>query len=331
MSARALRTAGGVLAVAEARRGALRDVSFELIAAGREIADVLGGPVRVVLLAVDPLPLAGTLAASGADEVLAVPTPVPEFEGHVWAAAVEQLLDRTRPSFVLGGHTVDALGWAPAVAARRGLGFADGVTGLAPCDEGLRVRRPGPGGTSELTLALPAGRPAVLLVREGAFRPSPAPAGADPAPVRRVPLDLAGTARTEHLGYREPAPPARTDIESADILLALGRPADDDRALARLERLAAAMGATICATRPLIESGRLPRHRQVGRSGRIVRPRVYLALGISGATGHLAAVEGTPTIVAVNTDPEAPIFRVADYGATADLFAVADELERLFS
>ena len=134
-------------------------------------------------------------------------------------------------------------------------------------------------------------------------------------------------ARTEHLGFRD-AEVSDVDITKAPFLLAIGRGVEDGENVARFEELADRLGATLSVSRPLVDAGWVPSARQVGQSGRTVKPRVYLALGISGAIQHLAGMRSSETIIAVNTDPEAPIFGVAHYGAVADMFELADELER---
>jgi electron transfer flavoprotein alpha subunit len=120
------------------------------------------------------------------------------------------------------------------------------------------------------------------------------------------------------------------DITKADFLLSIGRGVEEADNIPRFTELAERMGATLSVSRPLVDAGWMPSARQVGQSGKTVKPKVYLALGISGAVQHLAGMSGADTIIAVNTDPEAPIFSVADYGAVADLFEVAEELEQQF-
>ena len=164
-----------------------------------------------------------------------------------------------------------------------------------------------------------------MLLRAGTFEPAAAGAGAVPA--RAVESRSTASARTEHVGLRE-VPAAGVDITKAR---SCSRSAGESRTRTsspRFEALAERFGATLSVSRPLVDAGWVPSARQVGQSGKTVKPRVYLALGISGAVQHLAGMRTAETIIAVNTDPEAPIFGVAHYGAVADLFEVADELEQ---
>jgi electron transfer flavoprotein alpha subunit len=308
----------GVLVLAEAR-------SFELIGAAHALSAQGAGPVTVALVGHDAEGLAGALAVTGVEQVLAVPTPRPHFEAHVAQAAVEQLIAQRRPSLVLAGHTLDTLGFAPAVAARGSHGFASDVIAVSWHEHGALAQRPAYGEQLIAELDFPDRQTAILLLRPGAFLPVAKSAG--DAAIERVELDLAGNARSEHVELREP-PVGDVDIAKADFLLAIGRGVASAERIPELQRLATAIGATLAVSGPLVESGWASRALKVGQSGKTVAPRVYLALGISGAAQHLAGMSSSRTIVAVNSDPGARIFDIAHYGAVADLFDVAAELER---
>jgi electron transfer flavoprotein alpha subunit len=144
-----------------------------------------------------------------------------------------------------------------------------------------------------------------------------------------VELALDGVAATEHLEFRE-AESSDVDITKAPFLMSIGRGVEDQDNIPRFEELAERLGATLSVSRPLVDAGWMPSARQVGQSGKTVKPRLYLAMGISGAVQHLAGMRTAETIIAVNTDPEAPIFGVAHYGAVTDMFELADELEQQF-
>ena len=318
-----------ILVLAETRRGELRPVTLELIGAARALSHQGAGPVAVALIGADAEQHAAAVGLEGVQDVLVVPAPQPQFEAHVTQAALQELIERRQPALVLAGHTIDSLGFAPAVAARGGLGFASDVTGASWSERGALVRRGAYGEKLTAELDFPGKQTVVLLLRAGAFAPADqAETGA--AGVERVELQLDGAARTEHVELRDP-PAGDVDITKADFLLSIGRGVEDEDRIAELEQLAARMGATLSASRPLVDAGWISSARQVGQSGRTVTPKVYLALGISGAVQHLAGMSKAHTIIAVNSDPEAPIFGVAQYGAVADLFEVAAELERQFA
>jgi electron transfer flavoprotein alpha subunit len=306
----------GILVLAESRRGELREVSLELIGAALTLKDQAGGRVAVAIVGADGEQHAGALGVAGVDEVLTVAAPTENFEAHVHASALETLIDQESPALVLLGHTIDSLGFGPAVAAKLGLGFASDVTALS-WDGGPVATRGGYGGKVSVELDFPGKETVLLMLRAGAFE---AAEGSGPAEARAV--NPAGEPRAEHLDFRE--------VETGDFLLSVGRGIEDKDALPQFEELADKMGATLSVSRPLVDAGWVPNARQVGQSGKTVKPKVYLALGISGAVQHLAGMQNAETIIAVNTDPEAPIFRVAHYGAVADLFDVADELAEQF-
>jgi electron transfer flavoprotein alpha subunit len=325
----------GVLAIAELRRGedeqlAVRPVTYELIAAGRELAQEGAGPLAVAVIGPAADVSVDSVALDGVSEVIVIPSPEDRYEAHVWQAAAEALIEQRAPAVVLAGHTIDSLGFAAAVASRGRHGFASDVTAVAWTEHGALAQRPAYGERLVAELDFPGKQTVVLLLRPGAN----APAGREDALangrspiVTRLELDLAGRSRTERVELRE-APIGEVDIAKADFLLSIGRGVGAADQVARMERLAAALGATLAVSGPLVEAGWASRARKVGQSGRTVAPRVYLALGISGAAQHLSGMSRSQTIIAVNSDPRARIFDVAHYGAVADLFEVADELER---
>ena len=316
----------GVLVIAETRRGELRDVSLELIAAALSVKADAGGRVAVAVIDREPDRFSERIAVDGVDEVLLVATPTEHFEAHVAGHVLTELIAAESPSLVLLGFTIDSLGFAPAVAARTGLGFASDVTALR-WDGGPVAARGAYGDKLVSELEFPGKETTLLLLRSGTFEPAQA-SGATPA-TRTVELALDGVAKTEHLGFQE-AESADVDITRSEFLLSIGRGVEDKDNIPRFEELAEKLGATLSSSRPLVDAGWMPSARQVGQSGKTVKPRVYLALGISGAVQHLAGMRTAETIIAVNTDPEAPIFGVATYGAVVDMFELADELEQQF-
>ncbi len=308
-----------VLVVAEHVRGEVRDVTFELVTAARE----LGGPVTVAVIARDPAALDVNVA--GVDEIVNVAVEPAEFECDVWQRAVEALVAERKPQFVLLGFTVNSMGYGPALAAKLGLGFASDVHGLALEGEAVIATRSFYGSKVSAELEFPGAEGVVLLLRPTAWTPAEGPGSATVSSFAAP----AGPSRARHLELVEVPADADADITQADFLLSIGRGVGERENLDLFEGLASKLGATLSVSRPLVDAGWMPSSRQVGQSGKTVKPKVYLAFGISGAVQHLAGMKGSGTIVAVNTDPEAAIFGVAHYGAIADLFDVAEELEKL--
>lgn len=317
----------GVLVVAETRRGELRDVSLELIGAARRIKDEVGCRLQVAVVDASPEPFAERLNVEGVDEVLLVTSPSEHFEAGLAARAVEALIAAEQPSVVLTGFTIDGMGFAPAVAARGGLGFASDVVTVSAQGGEVVAGRGAYGDKLSAEIVFPDKDCVLLMLRAGAFE---AVSGSGSAEVRQVDVGVGADAvRTEHVGFDE-APSGDVDITRADFLLSVGRGVEEQDNLGSLEELAERMGATLSVSRPLVDAGWASGARQVGQSGKTVKPKVYLALGISGAVQHLAGMQKAETIIAVNTDPDAPLFGVAHYGAVADLFEVAEALEQHF-
>ena len=315
----------GILVVAETRRGELRDVSLELIGAACGVKDAAGGRLAVAVVAADADAHAGALALDGVDEVLTVTSPAPHFEAHVAQRALEALIEQEHPSLVLVGHTIDSLGFAPAVAVRAGLGFASDVTALG-WEDGPTASRGAYADKLVADLDFRGRETTLLMLRAGAFEPAE---GAGGAPTRAVAVELGDAVATEHVEFREAAV-GDVDITKADFLLSIGRGIEDRDNIPQFEELAEKLGATLSVSRPLVDAGWMSNARQVGQSGKTVKPKVYLALGISGAVQHLAGMQKADTIIAVNSDPEAPIFGVAHFGVVGDLFEVAEALESHF-
>jgi electron transfer flavoprotein alpha subunit len=307
-----------VLVVAEHVQGRVRDVTYELISAARS----LGGPVTVAVIGSDP----GSLDVNreGVDEIVHVRSEQAEFENDVFQHALEALLEERQPQVVLLGFTVNSMGYAGALAAKHGLGFASDVFAVARDGEALVATRAFYGSKVHAELEFPAGKPVLLLLRPTVWPPVE---GVGSATVTELALSPVAS-RARHREFRE-AVKGDVDITTADFLLSIGRGIGDKENIAMFEELAEKLGATLAVSRPIVDAGWMSNARQVGQSGKTVKPKVYLALGISGAVQHLAGMKGSDTIIAVNTDPDAAIFDVAHYGAVADLFDVAEELAKL--
>ncbi len=313
----------GTLVLAEHLGGKVRDVTLDLVTA----AQGLPRPVTVAVIAASPEALLDSVDLVGVDEIVAVRAgESDDFENDVYQQALDALLDGSEPEVILAGFTVNSMGYAPAVAARRELGFASDVFSVEVESPGTIVATRAFYGSKvhgELTFA--AGAPVLLLLRPTVWAPA-TPGGS--AARRHLSLETTPS-RARHRGYREP-PPSEVDITTSDFLLSIGRGIGERDNIERFVELAEKMGATLAVSRPIVDAGWMPSARQVGQSGKTVKPKVYLAFGISGAVQHLAGMKGAGTIIAVNSDPDAAIFSVADFGAVLDLFDVADELDKLY-
>jgi electron transfer flavoprotein alpha subunit len=313
-----------VLAVAEHRRGELRDVSHELVTAGRELADATGGSLHLAVISGDVGEYAEKLDREGVDAVHTVDVGE-EFNHDVYVQATEALYDAVGPQYVLAPNTVNGLDYTPALARRLDLPLVTDATEME-VDNGLSVTREFYASKTEGNVDV-AGDRAVVTVRPGEW---PAAEGVGDATVEAFDADIDEEAvRSTVTGYEEVGA-GDVDISEAEVLVSVGRGIDEEENIEIIEELADAMGATVSASRPIVDNGWLPQDRQVGQSGKKVTPDIYIAVGISGAVQHVAGMKGSDTIIAVNTDPSAPIFDIADYGIVDDLFDVVPALTAEF-
>jgi electron transfer flavoprotein alpha subunit len=317
----------GILVIGEARGGALRDITFEAIGAAQRLRAESDGAlaISVALVGAEAATHADEVRLAEVEEIIEVGTGGERFEAATTAAAIEALAAELSPALVLCGHSIDGFGFAPALAARGGFGFASDVFRVAWEDGGPVATRPAYGNKLEVELDFPDRATTVLMLRVGAFPP-----GEGSGEPRSRHVDVAAPAiAAEHLGF-EQAGGTDVDITKAPFLLSVGRGIGEEENLEQFQELAERIGATLSVSRPLVDAGWISSSRQVGQSGKTVTPKVYLALGISGSVQHLAGIGGAETVIAVNSDPEAPIFSAADFGAVADLFEVAEGLEAKF-
>jgi electron transfer flavoprotein alpha subunit len=314
-----------VLVVAEHLRGQVRPITLELVSAAKE----LGEETSVAVIAKDPAAVADQVDIEGVKEIISVKVEQEEFENDVYCQAVEQLISDRSPDVVLVGFTVNGMGYAPALAAKLGIGFASDVFALRRDGDDLVAERSFYGSKVNAEVDFPGHDRVLLMIRPTAWPPAEGAGGAVEAELEAS-ASISGS-RARHVDFQEVAASGDVDITAADFLLSVGRGVGEKENVGQFEGLAEKMGATLSVSRPLVDQGWMPNSRQVGQSGKTVKPKVYLALGISGAVQHLAGMKTSGTIIAVNTDPEAAIFNVAHYGAVADLFEIAEELDKLYA
>jgi len=314
-----------VLAIAEHRRGELRDVSYELVTAGAQLAEATGGDLHVAVISGTVESYADKLNREGVDAIHTV-AHGEEFNHDVYVQAIEALFDAVDPQYTIAPNTVNGLDYAPAVAQRLGLPLVTDAVRLDASD-GLEVTREFYAGKTEGTVDV-AGDRAMVTIRPAEW---PAAGGAGSAVIRPLEFEVdEGAVRSTVSGYEEVGA-GDVDISEADVLVSVGRGIEEEENIEIIEELADAMGATVSASRPIVDSGWLPQNRQVGQSGKKVSPDIYIAIGISGAVQHVAGMKGSDTIIAINTDPSAPIFDIADYGIVDDLFDVVPALTEEFA
>ena len=309
-----------VLAVADHRQGELRDVSFELLRAGRELADEVGGALHVAVVSGDTDRFAEELNLAGVDRIHTVEEG-DEFNHDVYVQSVAALFEQLQPTALIAPNSVNGLDYVPAVANRLDVPLVTDATALS-YDESLEITREMYSSKVETTVAVEQ-EPFAVSIRGGEFEPAETPGDATVEPFS-VEIDQSAVgSRVE--GF-EAVGGGDVDIGEAEFLVSVGRGIEEEENIELIEQLADTTGATVSASRPLVDNGWLPKNRQVGQSGKKVTPDVYMAIGISGAVQHVAGMKGADTIIAVNTDPTAPIFDIADYGVVGDLFDVVPAL-----
>jgi electron transfer flavoprotein alpha subunit len=318
-----------ILVIAEQRDGKLNRATWETVAAAQQLAG--GMPIKVVVLGP-----AGSvpqeLAGGGVAEVLLADHPaLAMYTPDAYTMALQEIIDSARPQFVLLPHTYQARDFAPRLAARMRRSLITDVTGIKGTGPSVSFVRPMFQGKLAAEVE-PAGEaPWLITFQIGAYRADAVQkSGTAPINTVSVTIDESRLPQKPEAPFQEAK--AAVDLSQAERIVAVGRGIKSQENIQVAEKLAKALGAELAASRPICDNGWLPMERQIGSSGQTVAPKLYVALGISGAIQHLVGMKGARTIVAINKDADAPIFEVADYGVVGDLFeiapAIVSELEQ---
>ncbi|HDM35940.1 MAG TPA: electron transfer flavoprotein subunit alpha/FixB family protein [Candidatus Syntrophoarchaeum butanivorans] len=311
-----------IFVLAEHRNGELRDVTFEMLSGARNLADKMGATVTAVLLGSGVNEMAEKLK-SYANKVLVVDDPKLEnFNAEIYQKVLSKLIKDHKPVVTLIGHTAFGMDLAPALAVELGLPLATDCIDLDAVDGRLVVTRQIYSGKVNAKVAL-KGDQFIATVRSGAFSIEE---GALNGEIVTESVTIEDVPYRRFLGYEE-AEVGEVDITQADYIVSVGRAIKDQENIPLVQELADVLGGVLACSRPVVDKNWLPKDRQVGSSGKIVKPKLYLAIGISGAFQHVAGMKDSGLIVAINKDPKAPIFNVADYGIVDDLFKVVPVLK----
>jgi electron transfer flavoprotein alpha subunit len=324
--------ASRVWVVLQLRDGQVSRISWEAVAAAQRLAGTQGGKAEAVVLG------SGSAVASAAAEVAKTDLGAVHTADHEalraytpggWIGALAPAIREVQPAYVVFPHTYQSVDFVPRLAQTVGAGLLPEVTGFAQGDGGGLVwTRPILGGKMQAKVRVKGEGTVLVSVQSGAFPADGVVSGGSGggAPVQPLAADLSDVKPDrEVLGYQEVAG-EQVDLTKADIILAVGRGVGGADKMGVVEELAKALGAEIGASRPVIDNGWLPRDRQIGSSGQTVAPKLYIAAGISGAIQHLVGMKGSSVVVAINKDPGAPIFTVADYGIVGDLHEILPAL-----
>ena len=317
----------GVWVFAEQREGQLQKVSLELLGEGRRVADKLGVKLTALLLGSNIEGLANTLAAHGADEVLVADDKnLEHYTTDGYTKVICDLVNEKKPGILFVGATFIGRDLGPRIAARLTTGLTADCTSIDVEVEngGLLATRPAFGGNLMATIACPEHRPQMATVRPGVF----AKVETDPSKctIEKVAVNLADSdIRTKVVETVKTAKDI-IDISEAKIIVSGGRGVGSKENFAMLQELADALGGVVAGSRAAVEKGWIENAYQVGQTGKTVKPSIYIACGISGAIQHVAGMQDSDMIIAINKDETAPIFQVADYGIVGDVKKVLPEL-----
>ena len=313
-----------ILVIAEQRQGKLNRASWEAVAAAQQMAGTM--PVKIAVLGASTGNVGSELAAASVAEVLVGEHPALEpYTPDGFVMALQALIEQQKPTVVALAHTYQTRDFAPALAARMRRSLITDVTGIKGTAPSATFSRPMFQGKLTADVKPAGDAPHFVTFQIGAFRADAVQKGAGTTVTK---IDAGVDASKIRQKPEPPFQEARqaVDLGQAERIVAVGRGIKSQENLAIAEKLAKVLGAEIAASRPICDSGWLPMERQIGSSGQTVAPKLYVALGISGAIQHLVGMKGSRTIVAVNKDADAPIFEVADYGIVGDLFEIAPAL-----
>jgi len=312
-----------IVVIAEQRDGKLNRTTWETIVAAQQLSGATGTPITVLVPGAQTAAVAQELAAAQAQEVVTLDHAALEpYTPDGFTAALEQAIRQLSATYVLLPHTYQTRDFAPKLAARMDRALVTDVTAIKHVNGQVAFVRPMFQGKLTADVALQGDAPHFATFQIGAYRVDQVAKGASPAPTRALALEVDASAIRQKPEAPFQQAKQAVDLSQAERIVSVGRGIKEQANIAIAQQLADALGAEIAASRPICDAGWLPMERQVGSSGQTVAPKLYLALGISGAIQHLVGMKGSNTVVAINKDADAPIFEIADYGIVGDLFEI---------
>ena len=314
-----------IFVLAEHRQGQFRDITFEMLSKGAELAEKTGTELTAVLLGKNMKDQAKALAEYAKHVLIVDDAKLENFNSEAYQTVLSQLMKEHKPLLTLIGHTSFGVDLAPSLAVSLNIPLATDCIDLEYQNDTLTVTRQMYAGKVNVQATLSEAESHMVTVRQATFHlQKKTPANGE---IVEIPSPLTEEITIKRFIEYVPPPPGGVDITAAEILIGVGRGIKDVCNIPIVEELAKALGGTLACSRPIVDKGWLPNDRQVGSSGKTVKPKFYLALGISGAFQHVLGMKSSGLIVSVNKDPNAPIFSVADYGVVDDLFKVVPSLK----
>jgi electron transfer flavoprotein alpha subunit len=316
-----------ILVVVEQREGKLNRVSWETVTAGQAVAAATGWPLEAAVVGANAAAIATEIAAKKLAKVYAIESPkLDPYTPDAFAAGLKQFLESRQPKLVIMPHTYQVRDFVPKLATAMGRTVISDCIGFKHEAGSLVFTRQMFQGKFAADVSFAGDAPWFVTFQNGAFRGDKAEAGASAAPIETVKIEIAdGVIRNKPQEVFKEAKQA-VDLTQAEVIVAVGRGIKEQKNIEIAKQLADALGGDLAASRPICDSGWLPMDRQIGSSGQTVAPKLYLALGISGAIQHIVGMKGSRAIIAVNKDSEAPIFEIADYAVVGNLFDIVPPL-----
>lgn len=320
--------ASEILVIVEQNDGKITRIGWEALAAAQEIGAGLGHEVNALVLGKGAGAAAKEAAAAALKQIwFAENAELSHYTPDGFSAAAKQMIEKTKPQYVLVGHSYQARDYFPKLAASCGRGLIADSVGYRIENGNLTFARQAFQGKINADFSFAGEPPYFASMQSGAVSSDHLKKGGN-ATVNEAGLDLSGVSiRTTVLEIFEGVK-GKVDLTKADVIVSVGRGIKEKANIPLIEELAGALGGELAASRPVCDDGWLPLDRQIGSSGQTVAPKLYLAVGISGAIQHLVGMKGARTIVAINKDERAPIFDIADYGIVGDLFEIVPELTK---
>jgi electron transfer flavoprotein alpha subunit len=307
---------GEVFVLAEHRQGKIRDITYEMLAAGEKIASQHGASSTAVLLGHDVKNYAEELATRASKVLVVEDEQLKHFNSILYQKVLSSLIAKYQPFLTLIGHTAFGMDLAPSLSVELGFPVATDCIGFSFEENRLKAIRSIYGGKVNANVSLRESKGYVATVRPGVF--SAALPGEKRGGVVMESSPLQGVMDGKKFIEYIEAPMTGEDITQAEIIVSVGQGIGGPEHIPMIEEVAKSLGGVLACSRPVVDRNWLPKERQVGISGKTVKPKVYIAIGISGAFQHVTAMQGSDTIIAINKDPRAPIFGVADYGIVDD-------------
>lgn len=316
-----------ILVIVEQREGKLNRVSLETLTAGQTLAAETGWPLEAAVMGVEVAPIAAEIAEKKVARVYAIENAKLEpYTPDAFVAALKQFITAKKPKLILMPHTYQVRDFVPKLATALGTSAISDVIGYKKEGDTLLFTRQMFQGKFVADVRFTGEGAWFVTFQNGAYRGDKVESGTSAAPIETVQAEIAdGGIRNQPQEVFKEAKQA-VDLTQAEIIVAVGRGIKEQKNIEIAKQLADAMGGELAASRPICDSGWLPMDRQIGSSGQTVAPKLYLALGISGAIQHLVGMKGARSIVAVNKDSEAPIFEIADYAVVGNLFEIVPPL-----